>query len=117
MTLKSITPILIFLMGCTAKSLRQEKEVQFQEVDLISLSTTNYFEISTDVEVEDEQFKTTNQGWIIFDLNVSQAGRYQVKIYGSGHSDATVCLEDYILLSNARGCRVICWSWRIQNWS
>ena len=28
-----------------------------------------------------------------------------------------VYLEDYILLSNVRGCRVICWSWRIQNWS
>ena len=106
MTLKSITPILIFSMGCTAKSLRQEKEVQFQEVDLISLSTTNYFEISTDVEVEDEQFKTTNQGWIIFDLNVSQAGRYQVKIYGSGHSDATVCLEDYIDNKEARQYKI-----------
>ena len=106
MTLKSITPILIFLMGCTAKSLRQEKEVQFQEVDLISLSTTNYFEISKDVEVEDEQFKTTNQGWIIFDLNVPQAGRYQVKIYGSGHSDATVCLEDYIDNKEARQYKI-----------
>ena len=106
MTLKSITPILIFLMGCTAKSLRQEKEVQFQEVDVISLSTTNYSEISTDVKVEDGQFNTANQGWIIFDLNVPQAGRYQVKIYGSDHSDATVYLEDYVDNKEARHYKI-----------
>ena len=106
MTLKSITPILIFLMGCTAKSSRQEKEVLSQKVDLISLSTTNYSEISTDVKVEDRQFNAANQSWIIFDLNVPQAGRYQVKIYGSGHSDATVYLEDYVDNKEARHYKI-----------
>ena len=103
---KFISVALIFSMGCTTQSSRQEKKVQIQEVDLISLSTTNYFEISSDVKVEDSQFKTANQGWIIFDLSVPQAGRYQVKIYGSGHSDATVYLEDYVDNKEARHYKI-----------
>jgi beta-glucanase (GH16 family) len=58
------------------------------------------------VNVEDGQFNTTNQGWIIFDLNVPQAGRYQVKIYGSGHSKATVYLEDYVDNKEARHYKI-----------
>ena len=103
---KFISVALIFSMSCTTQSSRQEKKVQIQEVDLISLSTTNYFEISSDVKVEDSQFKTANQGWIIFDLSVPQAGRYQVKIYGSGHSDATVYLEDYVDNKEARHYKI-----------
>jgi beta-glucanase (GH16 family) len=101
---KFIGAILIFSMSCTGQSSLQEKVVQ--DGTLIVLTTADYSEISPEVNVEDGQFNTTNQGWIIFDLNVPQAGRYQVKIYGSGHSKATVYLEDYVDNKEARHYKI-----------
>ena len=101
---KFISAILIFSMSCTGQSSLQEKVVQ--DGTLIVLTTADYSEISPEVNVEDGQFNTTNQGWIIFDLNVPQAGRYQVKIYGSGHSKATVYLEDYVDNKEARHYKI-----------
>ena len=101
---KFIGAILIFSMSCTGQSSLQEKVVQ--DGTLIVLTTADYSEISPEVKVEDGQFNTTNQGWIIFDLNVPQAGRYQVKIYGSGHSEATVYLEDYVDNKEARHYKI-----------
>ena len=101
---KFIGAILIFSMSCTGQSSLQEKVVQ--DGTLIVLTTADYSEISPEVNVEDGQFNTTNQGWIIFDLNVPQAGRYQVKIYGSGHSEATVYLEDYVDNKEARHYKI-----------
>ncbi len=101
---KFISAILIFSMSCTGQSSLQEKVVQ--DGTLIVLTTADYSEISPEVKVEDGQFNTTNQGWIIFDLNVPQAGRYQVKIYGSGHSEATVYLEDYVDNKEARHYKI-----------
>ena len=101
---KFISAILIFSMSCTGQSSLQEKVVQ--DGTLIVLTTADYSEISPEVKVEDGQFNTTNQGWIIFDLNVPQAGRYQVKIYGSGHSKATVYLEDYVDNKEARHYKI-----------
>ena len=101
---KFISVILIFSMSCTGQSSLQEKVVQ--DGTLIVLTTADYSEISSEVNVDDGQFNTTNQGWIIFDLNVPQAGRYQVKIYGSSHSDATVYLEDYVDNKEARHYKI-----------
>ena len=103
---KFISVILIFSMSCTAKSLRQEKKIPIHEANLISLSTSNYSKLSSDVKVENRQFEIANQGWIIFDLSIPKAGRYQVKIYGSSHSDATVYLEDYVDNKEGRNYKI-----------
>lgn len=100
----SFASILLFALsqlGCNQATNNQQKEKSVAK-PIVTVEAESALDASSELIIEKKEKETyitlKQEGWIAFDVNFPEAGRYKVEIKAKGISDTTarIWVEDYI---------------------